>query len=299
MKKNVLKSTLCVISSLFMFWLCSCDNEMTEKKDETREPAETYASINTEDFTLPDGWRWMYSAPQGEGTGMIIINSQEELMKHLSDEGDALSSIDFNKNSLLLVFGDTLRNIYSLTYQLVRVIETEEYQLNVDILTGTDAWPRGWVISTLIPKVSQNTEIRLNEVIKTGNPGGYNDPYMEDITGAWKLEFHVAGEDSLDCSKSNVVYNFGEDGKLTITGNSPDGLSEGEYSYEYKKTTICRTCTPVPNLRISNDNGFFCEAYSPKERMIISRIYAGENGTITSNLFFNKIEVNTSDDKEP
>jgi hypothetical protein len=266
MKKDIGLFILFVFCILFY----SCAQDAVVKDDQKQEDnAATYSGIvTTVDFALPAGCRWVYTVPAGKSSGSSIINSQEELAKYLSC-GETPSSVDFNKYSLLLAYGDTTRNVHSLTHQFVQVSENE-FRLNVDIQLGTDAWPEGWTVAVLIPKIPQNTTIHLNEIQNPGNPGEYENPYRNSITGAWKLLFSIAGDDSLDCSGNHVIYDFQTENKLVVTGHLPGDLEEGEYAYEYKKTNVCPTCPLVPNMRIGNENGLFCEAYSRNDIMILS-----------------------------
>ena len=247
----------------------------------------TYATIETVDVAPPTGYRWIYTVPEGKSSGLTVINSQEELAAHLLCN-DGMPSIDFTQYTLLLAYGDTLFNVHTLTYKLLQVKE-DEYRLDVTIELGTEAWPEGWTISVLIPKIPQNTTVQLNEVRNQGNSGEYENPYMDEITGAWKLTIYT-GLDTLDLQRKNIIYDFGIDGILTITGSLPDDLPDGEYTYEYKKPTVCGTCMPVPNLRIGDDNELFCDAFLQTETLIISGQKTEQGKTVYWNKYFVKAE---------
>ncbi|MDR2920242.1 MAG: hypothetical protein LBV72_12875 [Tannerella sp.] len=282
MKKILIISMLCAVSSVFY----NCTNDTIENGEDVKkeDPVTTYSAVETVDFILPPGYRWIYTVPAGKNVGISLINSQEELKKYISG-GDAFPTVDFEKKSLLLAYGDTLTNIHKLAYELEKAAEKEEYRLNVIVESGTEAWPKGWTLSALVPKVPENTTIQLNENSTSGNPGEYVNPYRENIAGTWKLSrgTSVSEQDTLDYSDRNITYEFRKDGKLIITGNQPGGLTEGEYSYEYKKLNICPTCSPVPNMRINNGNAF-CEAWLQQKTMVIS-VQKTEQGKTINNYF--------------
>jgi hypothetical protein len=259
----------------------------------------TYATVETIDVALPAGCRWIYTVPNGKSAGIKVINSQEELANSLSC-GEGMPTIDFSKNTLLLAYGDTLTNVHALTHQLFQISENQ-YLLEVSIELGTKAWPEGWTISVLIPKIPQNTTVRLNEVRNQGNAGEYESPYMEDIVGKWKLMVAATGTDTLLYLRENIIYEFGKNGKLTVTGSMPSDLAEGEYAYEYKKPTICQTCMPAPNLQIGEDIELFCQAYLQSESIIISGNKTEQGKTVYWNKYFVKADsyVPYDDDDEP
>jgi hypothetical protein len=247
----------------------NCAQDAVVKGDKEQEDNETiYSVVATVDFTLPQGCRWNYSLPDGKSSGISVINSQEELSGYLSC-GETLSPVDFNKYSLLLAYGDTASNVHTLTYQLVQVSENE-FRLDAEIQLGTEAWPAGWTIAALIPKIPQNTTIRLNEVQNPGNPGEYENPYRDNITGTWELLYNITDGDTLDCSTRQIIYDFHAEGKFIVSGNLPNDLSEGEHTYVYRQPNVCPTCLPGPNMQIDNENRLFCEAPLKDEKMIIS-----------------------------
>jgi hypothetical protein len=259
MKKNIRLFILFVFCMLFY----NCAQDAVVKGDKEQEDnVTTYSVVATVDFTLPQGCCWNYSFPDGKSSGISVINSQEELSGYLSC-GKALSSVDFDKYSLLLAYGNTVSNVHTLIYQLVQVSENE-FRLDVEIQLGTEAWPAGWTITALIPKIPQNTTIRLNEV-------QYEYPYRDNITGTWKLLHSITGDDTLDCSTRQIIYDFHADGKFVISGNMPNDLLEGEHTYVYWQPNVCPLCLPgLYNMQIDNEDLIFCEAPVKDEKMTIS-----------------------------
>ena len=283
-KRNVMLLSA-IIGGVIMLSNCT-QSAIVDGNEKEVDPVATYATIETVDIDLPACYRWIYTVPAGKSSGLTVIHSQEELAGHLSC-GEGLPSVDFSKNTLLLAYGDTLTNAHTLTYQLLQISENE-YRLNVDILLGTKVWPEGWTMAVLIPKIPANTTIQLNEVRNEGNPPEtYENPYMEDITGTWRLTV-TTGTDTTLYSNETVTYEFSRDGKLTITGSIPDDLAAGEYTYEYKQLNICQTCMPVPNLLIGDDNKLFCEAYCQSETMVISVTKTVQGKTVYLNKYFVK-----------
>jgi hypothetical protein len=276
-----------------LFYNCAQDVAVKEDKGQENNVT-TYSVVATVDFTLPPGCRWNYTLPKGKSSGISIIHSREELVGNLSC-GETLSPVDFEKYSLLLAYGDTTSNVHTLTYQFVQVAENE-FRLDVDIQLGTDAWPEGWTIAVLTPKIPQNTTIRLNEVQNQGNPGEFENPFRDNITGTWKLLYSITGEDTLDCSGNHIIYDFQTESKLVVTSDMSGDLLEGEYAYEYKKINVCSTCPSVPNMRIDDENGLFCEACSEDKKMIISGKRAEDGTTLNRSKIFVLVDRNKSDE---
>ena len=282
-----------------IFLLSDCTRSaIEENEDEEDTPAGTYSTIETVAIAPQTGCRWIYSVPDGKSSGITVIRSQEELASHLSC-GEGLPAVDFNTHSLLLAYGDTLSNVHTLSHQLLQISENE-YRLDVTIELGSEAWPEGWTISVLIPKIPQNTTVQLNEVRNQGNPGEYVSPYMDDIAGKWKLSFYT-GTDTTDLSAENIIYEFRKDGKLIVTGSVPDDLAAGEHTYEYRKINICPTCLPAPNLWIDDDNRLFCEAFLQNEVMIISGETTEQGKTVYRQKYFVKqgSDENLTTDNDP
>ena len=252
----------------------------------------TYSAIETIPFVLPSECSWVYTIPEGKSSGLSIINSQEDLLKHILC-GETSASVDFDNYSLLLAYGDTLSNVHILTHQLVQVAENE-YLLNVYMQMGPETWTEGWIVSILISKIPQNTIIKLNEVRNQGNPEEDENPYMDDIAGTWKLLLLTQETDSLECSDKNVIYEFREDGKLIVTGS--DDLTEGEHTYEYKKLNVCQNCPTIPNMRIDDDGELFCYANLQIQRMVISGQKTENGRTEIWNKEFVKVEKNAPND---
>ena len=288
---------LFIFSTFFTLILISCNNNYDVVPTPVEEdPVGTFSTVETTDYTLPTGCRWVYTVPVGKNSGISIINSQEELVKHVSS-GNVPSSVDFNKYSLLLAYGDSISNVHTLSYQLFRDSENE-YKLDVNFLSGTKTWLEGWTVALLIPKIPQNTVVQLNEVISQGNPGEYENPYMDDISGIWKLSFSTADNDTVNFSGKSVIYEFKEDGKLIVTGSMPGSLAEGEHTYAYKKPNVCQTCSPVPNMRIDNDDDLFCDTHLQNQTIVISGKKTEQGKTVIWNINLVKAENFEPDDKE-
>jgi hypothetical protein len=98
----------------------------------------------------------------------------------------------------------------------------------------------------------------------------FENPFRDNITGTWKLLYNITDGDTLDCSTRQIIYDFHAEGKLIVSGNLPNDLSEGEHTYVYRQLYVCPTCFPGPNMQIDNENRLFCEALLKDEKMIIS-----------------------------
>ena len=81
---------------LFSFLLYNCNSAIEDNnKEEVGSQVEIYSKvIETVDFVLPAGCRWEYTILNRNSSGVSLINSQEELLKHLSCVGNPI------KNSL-------------------------------------------------------------------------------------------------------------------------------------------------------------------------------------------------------
>ena len=288
-----------IINAFIMLSIAFFTTNCTNMIDDDNREIGTYSKvIETVDFVLPAGDRWEYTIPNGKGYGVSLINSQEELLKYISGEGNDISPIDFGKHTLLLVYGDTISSIHTLTHQLVQIAE-EEYRLDVELKTGADILIEGWTISVLIDKIPQNTTIQLKvNSSDTGKPANIENPYMDDITGAWKLLHCTTVTDTIDSSKDNVIYDFRVDGKLVVTGSTSGDFTDGEYTYEYKKLNICRTCPPISNLRIGNDDNLFCEAYAHNNTMTMSVKKTEQGETFMFNYYLIKVREREPDDNK-
>ena len=285
------KSVKLLFPALFLFGMLffyGCDQKADLEGDDKNTGSYSRV-VETIDFALSTGCRWIYTVPAGKSFGLNLINSQEELTKHLSCASVSYS-VDFKKYSLLLAYGDPLSKVHTVAYELIQTKENE-YRLNVDIQLGADVYPEGWAISFLIPKIPQSTTIYLNREINKGNSDDCESPYMESIVGTWKLISISSGQGTLDCSGKNIIYDFKIDGKLIVNGNIPGDLAEGEHTYEYKKVNICLTCSPVSCMRINDDKDLFCEAFLRAGEMFIYGKKT-ENG---KTLFWSKSFVKITD----
>jgi hypothetical protein len=94
---------------------------------------------------------------------VYLINSQETLLSFVSCEGDNTpATIDFDKYSLLLVYGVTPQGIENITKNLINTSENE-YVLDVDITLNMTMKPEGWRCMILVPRLPQHITVSLNK----------------------------------------------------------------------------------------------------------------------------------------
>lgn len=92
---------------------------------------------------------------------MYLINSNEELLKYVSCQGNALPTIDFDKYSLLLVRGVNTKGIHSITRDFEQ-ISINEYKFVIDITSDMTTIAQGWRVAVLTAKLHQNAVVKLD-----------------------------------------------------------------------------------------------------------------------------------------
>jgi hypothetical protein len=82
---------------------------------------------------------------------------------------------------------------------------------------------------------------------------------VDDIVGKWKLMLEITGDDVTDRSCEEIVYHFGEDGTLTVSGSSAE---KKESVYAYAPFPLCPACLPLnpkPNLKMGDAEAVYCQ----------------------------------------
>lgn len=138
---------------ILSFSLSQCDNSLSDKIDLEK-------NIEIKDFIFEEPCTWRISSLTPDS--LCVIRSMEEFRTFVSCEGESVPSIDFDKYSLLFVYGWATNGISNLT-KVLRQTSTTEYVLDVEIrLDMTTLAPR-WNIAILTSKLPSNSVIKLNK----------------------------------------------------------------------------------------------------------------------------------------
>jgi hypothetical protein len=305
-----MKTFVNILTSVALFGLIfiSCNNNATENppKDEKSE------TLSIKDFVLTYGGTWDFTSIPWNTTVLnpdtvFVINSKEEFVGNFP----TVTSVpdNFNDYSLLFAYGYTPSNIVKTSHKVVSD-DNGTFRLELDIELGAALMPDVWYISVLVPKIPNVSVIlitkNLSGVIPEDPNNGFVNPYLEEITGKWKLvsdsllilKEGIFSEIKLnDYSDKNIIYDFQEGGKLVIEGTAANIFTEGQHTYQYEQLAVCSTCLPVPNFRIDDYAPSFCLALSNSEVMTVP-VKKTEQGTVFKwSLIFAKIKVNTTNNR--
>lgn len=135
--------------SIFIFQFLGC----SQHDESTTYPA----IIEVKDYLLTGttcNWQSV------EKDTIYLINSNEELSKYVSCQGNDLPTIDFDKYSLLFVRGVNTRGIDSITRDLLQ-ISINEYKFVIDITSNMTTIVQGWAVAVLTTKFHQNSVVKL------------------------------------------------------------------------------------------------------------------------------------------
>jgi hypothetical protein len=119
--------------------------------------------IDIQDYLLREtSCTWLHSKLKADS--IYVINAQEELFAIISCEGNDTPNIDFEKYSLLFIYGGATSGISNIAKMLQQTSATN-YELGIDItLNMTTEAPR-WEIALLTLKLPNNLVLKLNENI--------------------------------------------------------------------------------------------------------------------------------------
>ncbi|MDR0437796.1 MAG: BACON domain-containing protein [Bacteroidales bacterium] len=167
-------------------------------------------------------------------TGMvIIINSEEELQNYRNC--DAYSApIDFSQHTLLVVKVSATGYIYNISKQLQK-LSPNGYKLNFEIRSSGDNLNTWTLRGFLVEKIHKTSLIELETTVLRDEPWEFAPDSSASIVGKWQLVSvhwpalwgHPAG--MVDYRPSNVVYEFKENGILTIT----EGTNVSNHPYSF------------------------------------------------------------------
>ena len=260
MKTNDLKLIAYLLMAGLFYFACSDDVSIDNPK-----------KIEIEDFSLY-GTMCNWSNRENNGK-IVIINSEEELKKYVTcSMNSEYHDIDFSKHSLLLAGSISSAGIYSIFEKNMEQVSSNKYELNVVVCLNEISEPLEWGIAIKTSKLNKDAviELKIDELPASA----------KSVTGKWKfLKEKTSGFMSpvseIDHSQHNIIFEFGTDGGLTITGNADaewwPGI--GEYSYA------------IDNYGVLEIDGLvFWYDISDKELILDSRPVDG------SAFYFSKIE---------
>ena len=161
---------------------------------------------------------------------VVIINSEEKLKQYLScNTNSNYHSLDFSKQSLLLVGSIASSGIYDVFETSIQQLSSNEYELTAVIRLNENPKPFAWDIAVRVDKLRNDAKIVLKVEELPAS--------ISSVIGKWKLmKEQTSGFGSpskeIDYSKDNIVYEFKNNGVLTVSGNGIVGwLENGNHSY--------------------------------------------------------------------
>ena len=158
--KNVLTATL-----LLLLFAAGCDENMRSNgggNTGNEKPIEIPFTEYSLDGTSCQWANFTYP-PNGE---LIIINSTEELEKHVVCVENNYPVIDFSKQTLLLGSGNAEKVVHTITKSLLQ-LSTNKYKLNIEIILSEAlvALPTTWVIALVTDKLSEESNVELKIIM--------------------------------------------------------------------------------------------------------------------------------------
>jgi hypothetical protein len=101
---------------------------------------------------------------------VIIINSNNELENYITCTGGNYSAVDFNQYSLLLLYGNINKYLFSTTVTSLTHLCPNNYLLDVEMsLNDTAVITQEWHIAIMVPKLATNANITLNKNYQNGD----------------------------------------------------------------------------------------------------------------------------------
>ena len=130
--------------------------------------SEYHDTIPFTEYSLGDYCQWT-NLNHGNDT-VIIINSDTMLENYIACMGGTYPAIDFNQNSLLLIYGNSNSHVFSAiakSFNITHIIPSK-FELNIDVyLDDSPTTSQQWFVAVIVPKLLQNADITLNLGKKT------------------------------------------------------------------------------------------------------------------------------------
>ena len=158
LKKTTVFTLCTVMFGLFLVVGCKKDDEKKPPVVEPEYPIDVPFTalegvFQTGDID-PDKWENLLS-------GVLIINSNEEMENYLIRQDDGYPEIDFSKKTLLLACKTSSSSAYGICNSLQQLSE-KNHEMNVDCyLTGLAMFTL-WQVPIIVDKLSEECTIELN-----------------------------------------------------------------------------------------------------------------------------------------
>jgi hypothetical protein len=91
----------------------------------------------------------------------IIINSSEELEQYVTCSDGYLHAINFSHFSLICASGKIYGTPVDVVKKQFLQISDNKYALNINLISGTVSAMGFWIVSIIVPKLSQNDIVTL------------------------------------------------------------------------------------------------------------------------------------------
>jgi hypothetical protein len=146
---------------------------------------------------------------------VLIINSSEELEKHISCTEGSYPLIDFSKNSLLVASGETLTALYELNTKKIQKLSPDQYEMNIELGLYETSNMSKWNHALVIKKMNDNSYVDLNITLLPVLPGGPCNCIMDTLIGEWSWYKRVSWS-GVDNEYKSIVrfFNQNEDGSI-------------------------------------------------------------------------------------
>jgi hypothetical protein len=153
------------IAGMLGFWGCASMSGDENGDSDMKFPQEVVEAVDISSFPN-EGCHWQYNTREVLSNKVYVINSEESLSKFVSchdSRYDIHQVADFNKKTLLFVYGYETHGVSLRSYKLIQLSQ-DEFQLDVEIEYGmfAIAMPTTWIVAVLIPKIAQNATINLS-----------------------------------------------------------------------------------------------------------------------------------------
>ncbi|MDR1371209.1 MAG: hypothetical protein LBJ72_13970 [Dysgonamonadaceae bacterium] len=221
----------------------------------------------------------------GEWDNLIAVMNSDPLSSYYFQGKD----VDFSNYQVIAVF-DELRDKSGWSIDITDITEYEDcITVTVQNLQKGSVNPATIRPFHIIMIPASDKKIVFQQKDETEEE--FENPFRDNIIGTWKLieiesRLNYQEPDTIDYSKSNIIYDFRSDDILVITGYVNDDLLEGEHLFSYQKPNVCPTCLPGPNLQIDDRKAVNCLSFKKDKKMtmgcedIITEQVVDENGLI-------------------
>lgn len=128
--------------------------------------------LKTTLFSLSDGCTWNTLTSDS----LYLINSQEELVRHIACQTNVIPDVDFSKNTVLVLAPKRCNIDSKIEKILLQQQAAKEYLLAVDVIPDKRITGAPLIISLLAPKLAENATIAL-----TINKPAINIPASHEV----------------------------------------------------------------------------------------------------------------------